>query len=431
MDKKAVAWLYRQLPVLVAKEIITAESAERLKQHYGPVEGSTGTKTFLLVFGVIGALLIGLGIILILAHNWEQLTRLNRLIISLGLLVLTQIISGWVRWYKRDSVIWREAAATLQLLMIGAALALVGQTYHLVEDIDSFLLVWMLLSLPLIYLLNSGAAAVLYIIGITNWAAGGYFDVSKQFVWVLLGSIGPYYYGLLKNNRYTNTFAILSWVLLICFYICFNAAFSNHLERLSFLIYSALFALTYLAGKLWFAGQEQSGRLPFTAVGVAGSLIITFILTFNHVWHYFIDRDRYPVTDGAYGLVLVLLVLVTAGIVKLAKERQDWRFALLPYVIALAYIVQSFDSSQLSAPVIMNGCMLGLSISIITAGVRRCRIGVVNLGMVLIAALIMARFFDVDVSFIVRGVVFVLIGIGFLVANVVLVRRKAGWHSEK
>lgn len=431
MDKKAIAWLYRQLPELVAKEIIPAESAERLKQHYGPVEGSTGTRTFLLVFGVIGALLIGLGIILILAHNWAQLTRLNRLIISLGLLVLTQIISGWVLWYKRDGVIWREAAATLQMLMIGAALALVGQTYHLVEDVDSFLLVWMLLSLPLIYLLNSGATAVLCVIGITNWASGGYFDVSKQFVWVLLGGIGPYYYRLLKNSRSTNTFAILSWVLLICFYICFAAAFSDRLERMGYLIYSALFALTYLTDKLWFAGQGQSGRLPFTAVGVAGSLIITFILTFNHVWRYIIDRDRYPATDGAYGLTVVLLVLVAAGIAKLAKERQDWRFALLPYIIALAYIVRSVDSSQLGALVIMNGCMLGLSISIIIAGVRRRRIGVVNLGMVSIAALIMARFLDVDVSFIVRGVVFVLIGICFLVANVVLVRCKAGWSNEK
>ncbi|MGL5514592.1 MAG: hypothetical protein ACRDBM_15360, partial [Sporomusa sp.] len=229
--------------------------------------------------------------------------------------------------------------------------------------------------------------------------------------------------------RCTNTFAILSWVLLICFYICFAAAFSDHLERLGHLIYSALFALTYLTGKLWFAGQGQSGRLPFTAVGVAGSLVITFILTFSHVWSYFID----PATNGAYGygLALILLVLVAAGSAKLAKERQDWWFALLPYIIALAYIVQSFDSSQLGALVIMNGCMLGLSISIIIAGVRRRRIGVVNLGMVSIAALIMARFFDVDVSFIVRGVVFVLIGICFLVANVVLVRRKAGWSSEK
>lgn len=431
MDKKAVAWLYRQLPELVAKEIIPAESAERLKQHYGPVEGGTGTKTFLLIFGVIGALLIGLGIILILAHNWEQLTRINRLIISLGLLVLTQIISGWVLWFKRDSVIWREAAATLQMLMVGAALALVGQTYHLVEDTDSFLLIWMLLSLPLIYLMNSGAVAVLYVIGITNWAAGGYFDINKQFIWVLLGSIGPYYYRLLKNNRCTNTFAILSWVLLICFYICFTAAFSDHLERLGFLAYSALFALTYLAGKLWFPGQGKSGRLPFTAVGVAGSLIITFILTFSHVWRYMIAKDYYPATDGAYGLTIVLLVLVAAGIAKLAKERQDRWFALLPYIIALAYIVQAFDSSRLGAPVIMNGCMLGLSISIITVGVRRRRIGVVNLGMVSIAALIMARFFDADVSFIVRGVVFVLIGIGFLAANVILVRRKAGWNNEK
>ncbi|MBP2663509.1 MAG: hypothetical protein H6Q71_1457 [Firmicutes bacterium] len=75
--------------------------------------------------------------------------------------------------------------------------------------------------------------------------------------------------------------------------------------------------------------------------------------------------------------------------------------------------------------------MLWLSVSIITNGVRNQRIGVVNLGMMTIVALIVARFFDIDVSFVVRGIVFVLVGLGFLAANVVLLRRKAGWQNEK
>ncbi len=432
MDKKAVEWLYSELPELVEKGVIPPESVDRIKNHYGPTQANNGTRTFLLVFGVIGALLVGLGIILILAHNWEQLNKLNRLMISVGLLVIAQIVAGSVLWFKRDSIVWREATATVQLLMVGASLALVGQTYHLVEDTDAFLLTWMLLSLPLLYLMNAASVAVLYTVGVTVWAAGGYFDVSKQLIWVLLGLVLPYYRGLLKNRRYANTTVILSWVLTICFYFCFGAAFSNYLDRLGILIYNSLFTLTYLAGVLWFTEQEQGWHMPFKTVGLAGSVGLTFILTFNDVWRH-LTLGSAPVPMASYLLAAVLLAMVIGGnaIIKKANCRGVRQFALIPCIIGLAYVVQYYDGSGIGAPIILNAYMLGLSISVIAAGVREHRLGIVNLGMLMIAALIVARFFDMDVSFVVRGVLFVLVGIGFLVANVVLVRRKAGWQNEK
>lgn len=432
MNKKAVEWLYSELPELVEKGIIPPESGERLKQHYGPVQTNLGTRTFLLVFGVIGALLIGLGIILILAHNWEQLNKINRLMISVGLLIVAQIAAGSVLWFKSDSVVWREATATLLMLMTGAAMALVGQTYHLVEDMDAFLLAWMLLSLPLLYLMNAASVGVLYSIGVTVWAVSGYYDVSKQLIWVLLGLVLPYYRGLLKNSRQANTTVILSWVLTICFYFCFGAAFANYLERLGMLIYSMLFTLTYLAGVLWFTERAEDWRMPFITVGLAGSVGLTFILTFNDVWrHLIIGSASVPMTS--YVLAAVLLIMVIGGNVITPKTncRGIRQFALIPCIIGVAYVVQHFDSSGIGAPVIMNAYMLVLSISVIALGVREHRLGIVNLGMFMIAALIIARFFDIDISFVVRGVLFVLVGVGFLVANVVLVRRKAGWRNEK
>ncbi|HWR43018.1 DUF2157 domain-containing protein [Sporomusa sp.] len=431
MNKKAVEWLYQQLPELVAKGIITAESAERIKNHYGPVTDNTGTRTFLVIFGVIGALLVGLGIILILAHNWAQLTKINRLAISISLLVAAQVIAGGVLWFKRDSIAWREGAATLLMLMVGAAMALVGQTYHLVEDTDAFLLTWMLLSLPLIYLMNAVSVAILYTVGITFWT-GGHFGIGKQLIWALLGVAMPYYWGLLKNSRYANTTVILSWVLTICFYFCFAAAFSGYLDRLGLLIYSALFGLTYLAGELWFTSPDHGWCMPFKAIGLAGSIGLTFILTFNDVWRH-VASGWNSVPPVSYLIASVLLVMVIGGNLMLVKrtDRESRKFSLIPCVVGLAYLVQFYDRSGLGAAIILNGYMLGLSISIISKGVREHRLGIVNLGMIMMTALIVARFFDIDLSFVVRGVIFVLIGIGFLVANVVLVRRKAGWQNEK
>lgn len=426
MDKKAVAWLYAQLPELVDKGIITPESAERLKNHYGPVTANSGTRTFLLVFGVIGTLLVGLGIILILAHNWEQLTKLNRLMIAVGLLFIAQIAAGCVLWYKQDSLVWRETTATLVMLMLGCSMALVGQTYHLAEDTDAFLRTWMLLSLPLMYLMNSTSIAVLYTMGVTIWAAGGYADISSQWSLVLFGLGLPYYRNMLRHNRFSNATVILSWVLTICFYFCFEAAFSHIIGHLGTLIYCSLFSLTYLSGVLWF--RDQEGRMPFKPIGLAGSIFLTFFLTFNAAWsHLGVNK----VLAVSYLLAAMLLALVIACTIRVRNNWRVWQFSLIPCVVGVAYLVHYFDSSGIGATIILNAYMLGLSISMIAAGVREQRLGKLNLGMFMLAALIIARFFDIDVSFIVRGMLFVLIGIGFLLANVVLVRRKAGWHNEK
>ena len=197
MNKKSIAELYQDLPELVNQGIISSEAAERIKKHYGPLDEPQGTRTLLLVFGVFGALLVGLGIILLIAHNWDQLTRLSRLTISVALLVACQVAAGLTLWFKGESRIWRESASALHMLAIGATLALVGQTYHLTGDTDMFVLTWMLLSLPLMYLMRASSVSVMFIAGVTFWCTNTYSQPERQFIWVLLALALPYYWRLM------------------------------------------------------------------------------------------------------------------------------------------------------------------------------------------------------------------------------------------
>jgi uncharacterized membrane protein len=429
MNKKAVVWLYEQLPELIDKGILTADSAERIKEYYGPATDNTGNRTFLLIFGVIGALLVGLGIILILAHNWEQLTKLQRLMIAVGLVATAQSIAGYVLWFKRESLVWREASAILLTLMMGAALAMVGQTYHLVEDMDAFLLTWMVLILPVVYLLNSTAAASLYLLGITSWISNQH---GNHLIWLLFGAVLPYYRELLVSRPKANAAIILSWVITFCFYFIFGAVFSPELNRLGLLVYSALFALTYLLGAGWFKQEEYNGRMPFKAVGMAGSIGITFILTFKDVWRHLASGWRSE-SLLTYMLAAVLLLLIISGNMLLRSRdvHNSRRFSIIPCVISAAYLTLAYEPSGIAATIILNVYMLWLSISVMTSGVRKQSLGIVNMGMLLLVALIVARFFDIDISFVARGIAFVFVGLAFLTANIVLLRRKAGWQQDE
>jgi len=81
---------------------------------------------------------------------------------------------------------------------------------------------------------------------------------------------------------------------------------------------------------------------------------------------------------------------------------------------------------------LFNAYMFALGVGTIVWGVREGAIGIVNGGMIILTALIVARFFDSDMGLIARGVAFILIGIGFLVTNLILIKRgKAHPQAEE
>lgn len=432
MNKKAIEWLYQELPELVTKGILPPETAEKIKIHYGPIEKSKGTKTFLMIFGVIGVLLVGLGIILLIAHNWAQLTRVSRLTISIGLLIAAQLIAGMALCFKQESRIWRESSAILHMLMIGAAMALVGQTYHLTEDTDAFLLTWMLLSLPLIYLMRTTSAAIMYIIGVTFWTTNSHLYLEKQLIWVLLLLAMPYYWLLIKLDRYANATVIFSWVLNFCVYVCFASASHNYINDLGMLIYSALFAVNYMVGVICFNADKESWRMPFKLIGLAGSIVLTFMLTFNNIWsHLRLDTHAFSMAESLLVSLLMLLAISSNILTIRRSHRKNLPFSLAPFIVGGAYLLQSLDTSGISATILMNSYMLFLSIGVISTGARNSSVGIVNIGMLMLTALIVARFLDMNFSFVIRGLVFVFLGIAFLMTNWIMVRRKAGEQNEK
>ena len=70
-----------------------------------------------------------------------------------------------------------------------------------------------------------------------------------------------------------------------------------------------------------------------------------------------------------------------------------------------------------------NLLLFVVGVATLAEGVRGQNLAVVNLGMAVVALLIIVRFFDSDLGFIFKGLAFIFVGIGFLVANMLLSRR--------
>jgi len=425
MNQKNVKWLYEQLPELVEKKIIPAESVELIRSYYGAVDKNLGSRTMLTMFGIIGVVLVGLGMILILAHNWENLDRMTRTLMIVGKLLTAQIIVGAVIWFKKDQAAWTESASTFLMLIIGASIALIGQTYHIADDFSSFILTWMLLSIPLVYIMKVTTPALLYLIGITIWVVSVDNGVNKHFIWPLLSLSGFYYWQLLKRNRYANPAVLLSWFFTLCFYTCFGKAFAIHLQSLSVLVYATLFAITYFIGLIWFDDPEKNWKKPFKIIGLAGSISVSFLLTTKNVWKsigWGLDRTEMAEAFLLGSLMVIALLLIR--IVMKKKIKRNILFGIAPVVAGFGLVLLYFDRSGINATVLMNAYVLSLSVMLILRGVREGSLGVLNIGMLMVAAMMIMRFFDSNFSFVVRGLAFVVMGSCFLVTNWIMVRRK-------
>jgi uncharacterized membrane protein len=110
------------LEELIEHRIISAETAAAIENYYKNKEQDSPSK-LLLVFGILGALLGGLGIILVFAHNWDDFSITIKCILSVLPLALGQLLCAYTLFKKPDSQMWRESSASFLFLSIGASIA--------------------------------------------------------------------------------------------------------------------------------------------------------------------------------------------------------------------------------------------------------------------------------------------------------------------
>lgn len=425
MNYRAIEWLHKELPILVAKGVITADEMRRIKEYYTPIRQTSRRATLFMVFGLIGATLIGLGIILIVGHNWGQMNRVSRTALSLGLLLLAQLNSGFVIKKKMSSIVWRECSAAFLMLSIGASLAMIGQTYHLADDFSGFIFIWMLLSIPLPYLLKAHTPSLFYLLGSTVWLSSE-TGLAAQWIWLLSLLFIPYYWRLLQTDRYKNSAVIISWVFTPCLFIWFSIAFAKYIGHTYLLVYAVLFVITFFIGKLWFNAKEASSwQKPFLQIGFLGFTIVSLILTKKSVWDVLLHNYTTPSIAGIFCVLAGLLVILRLCLqANKHCDRTLLAIAVMPFLSTAAYFTGNTIGISWVA-VLFNGYFLLICVSMIITAIRLAQQAKLNIGMLLLSILVLMRFFDMDFSFVMRGIVFIMLGAAFFSANVFLARRKS------
>ena len=314
-----------------------------------------------------------------------------------------------------------------------------SQIYTLPGKWTDLVFWWCVVSVPLAWVLRSQAVAIAYLIGIALWTvtqaseranylgAIGIADVRLWFP-VLLAGILPLWPGPelrdrpAPGSRLVLAASTLIGLLAVAAYATVRPAhmfpsFSGF-PWLGMLSAAAVLLFPLDRGGI----AEPLSRKPQVLLGGGALVVMALIFTFE-------DPARDLVKGVGFALPLGwcwLLLLVVAGFAILAFRQG--RFAVLA-VAALALVpvvaapLSADDTSGWPVAITYSLVLLATAIALIALEFLG-RQGAARIGAALIALLVILRMADADVSLLVKGLAFIVIGSGFLAFNTYITRRR-------
>lgn len=135
--------LAKRLDEWVQADLLTAEQASAILAFE---EARPGAHWALIGVMALGALVVGIGVISVVAANWQSIPDGVKLLVDFALLVLLAY-QIW-RLPESASPLWREGLLLVYALLSLASIGLIGQIYHADGPLDQTLLFWCAMVLP-------------------------------------------------------------------------------------------------------------------------------------------------------------------------------------------------------------------------------------------------------------------------------------------
>ncbi len=436
-----IKWLLKELPQMTNAGLIDKEHSDTIRLYYQKkIEAKTPLAILLLA--ILGALLLGGGVILIFAHNWEDFSRPLRAFLSFLPLLIAHSLGAVYFWKNRQEA-WAESVALFTSLAVAAALGLVSQTYHIEGSLSGFILTWMILSLPLIYLFRSISVTLLYFTGITTLL---YIDISwwsssatlYYTYWPLLLGIIPFWIMKYRSEKGSASFTLINWFLGISLICASFMALPQLLYDFRAIIIVTICASLLLFENLFFTAEVSSWHSPFRVLGKLGLLLFYIIFSYFDVWksitfRFTFSPDKIPTLSDLPNFLTLFWLVVSLFLLIQVWRKKDSEIIILSAgfpLILTSYFFSYFPLMVLINTALANIYLLLLGVYYLHSGLKTVRARTTNLGVFLIAAVIILRFFDVDLSFLIRGIIFMILGAAFLYTNHFIIKKKGLSHEK-
>jgi uncharacterized membrane protein len=365
--------------------LITEEQRQAIVEHF---KLDRESNRFLAIVGIIGAVLVSAGIILLISANWDNIPRFVKLAGGLALLFGTHA-GGWALARDGKHPVASEVLHLAGSGMFLANIALVGQIYNLSSRPPNAILLWLIGIAALPWILRSKAQHILTLCAFGLWL------------------------GLELNQRD-------SWLF-------FDG------EARQFMVYAMLGVLFAGVGQLLDKTRFPEFGPSTEKFGLLMLNISSYPLTLGLFYGSNNVASTAWVITGVITAAAVALTLFAAVRLRVIADKQwRWVWAIAQIgVLALAWVgltvkrEWSWDARHLAlgphwigTPVLFLFCLVQAQVGLI-----RRSAWMVNLAIVFIGLHIMTAYFQLFGSMQTTGMMFLITGV-FLIGLAIYLERK-------
>lgn len=351
---------------------------------------------------IVGAVLVGLGVILFMAANWQQIPAIIKLIAILGGVNLTNYFGWKLRFEPGNQPKMGAALLLLGSLFYGASIWLVAQIFNLDVNFPGGLLLWALGTLGAALATSTLPLGCMAAILGGMWLFANLTWEARQSLFFLPNLIG-YLVPALALAFHMKSRAI-SWIALV-----FSGTWLLSIMGPFNFVTVLLFGLGVTGAYFYIREKQPILEQPFLYVGTISTLSALLIATVDNFRT--VQYIKLPDVGALLALCLTILGVVAWKIPKFKEE--------MIVCAGLAVV----GSLALGAPpefsrVIGNVMLLaGIGAFIYTGLMRIQSAGMVNVALVFFVIDIIARYFDVFYTLMNRSFFFVCGGVLLMVVG--------------
>jgi len=400
----------------VSREVITQAQADTMQADLKAGKKANTSNKLIIALSTIGAVLLGIGAIMFIASNWQEIPRIGKQAIMIGSTFAALLTGFYLQYFKKNLPKVGASLIFLSALLFGATIALLGQMYHVPANASRLIFVWLIAILPLTYFAKTGPLAALTAVLSLLWA-GLYtfnvrdpssFDFEQSLIALpslylllsitlfFLGSLHRLQPGLQKIARIFRLFG-----LKVALFVLF------------------LFSFGYLSGAkgaFVIADVSELYSRVATALLLVAALAGTLIVL-NAVLQ---KRNRTLLIQYSFGALLIILILIFIYFPVTTDLREKMYRASSP----------PFNGLISPYPIMFNLILAALISALIWTGYTKEDISLVNTGMGWLTALILVRYFDFFWDLFPRSIFFIVGGVILIAGGIYLERKRRDLKQE-
>lgn len=404
--------LTQEVKQWVTDDLISHEQGEVILARYGRSLDSDINKTsfgyYLLM--TLGALFIGLALILIISHNWDEIPSAVKTLSLLLLTASTNLIG------LRLHMVSRTQAANIWLILgslaYGASIMLIAQIYHLGEHYPDGIYWWALGVLPMALLTRSRILTLLMLVLSFIWMcveAGEAFFPTTFPVFVLSSLFLSLY---ARPSKFIFLLSLVGMSVWLNLGLAWSIGEGTLYEPINDLLPVTLAIGVLLNGGAWHL--MRSVQLHWREYGsvlhlwFVRCLVVTLLmLSFEGVW-----GEYMPYSNGSF--IFSMTVLILSGVIAWWLSAKSGKNASLPIVfisisLSASFLAQAWLSDgDMIAAVMINLTLLLTGIGLIKQGVEQSQSQIFYTGIVTLLATAFIRYFDLIGDYIGGAILFLI-----------------------